>query len=84
MNDGNKRPSYFSGNWKPKLEDRPDCYVNFLYNSRILEVKGAELIASEAFSAPVTLRFPRVVAIRYDKDWNEALKLEELTNMQND
>jgi hypothetical protein len=30
------------------------------------------------------MRFPRVVAIRYDKDWNEAMKLEDLTNMQND
>ena len=32
----------------------------------------------------MTLRFPRVVAIRYDKDWNEAMKLEDLMNMQND
>lgn len=60
-----------SGNWKPKLEDKPDCYVNSLCNSRILEVKGAQLISSQAFGAPVTFRFPRVVKIRYDKDWNE-------------
>ena len=73
-----------TGNWKPKLEDRPDCYINKLENSRILEVKGAELISSEAFGAPVTLRFPRVASIRYDKDWNEAMKLQDLLNMQND
>jgi hypothetical protein len=35
-----------------------------------MEVKGAEFMASEAFGTPVTLRFPRVVAVRYDKDWN--------------
>lgn len=84
LNDHNKKPSFLVGNWKPKLEDRPDCYINKLENSKILEVKGAELISSEAFGAPVTLRFPRVVSIRYDKDWNEAMKLEELVNMQND
>ena len=30
LNDGNKKPSYLVGNWKPKLEDRPDCYLNKL------------------------------------------------------
>lgn len=33
---GTRKPSYISCDWKPKLEDRPDCYINFLYNSRIL------------------------------------------------
>ena len=58
------------GNWKPKLDDKPDCFINNLTNSIILEVKAAEFISSEAFGAPITLRFPRVEKIRYDKDWN--------------
>jgi DNA ligase-4 len=70
QNDGNKKPSFLVGNWKPKIDDRPDCYISSLPNSVILEVKGAELMASDTFGAPVTLRFPRVVKIRYDKDWN--------------
>lgn len=42
------------------------------------------MIASDAFAAPVTVRFPRVAKIRYDKDWNEAMTLEDLKNMQNE
>ena len=78
LNTGNLKPSYLVGNWKPKLDDKPDCYINYLPNSLILEVKAAELIASDAFGAPVTVRFPRVAKIRYDKDWNEAMDLNRL------
>lgn len=42
------------------------------------------MIKSDAFCAEKTLRFPRVVKIRYDKDWNEALKFEDLQVMMSE
>lgn len=39
------------------------------------------MIKSDAFAAEKTLRFPRVVKIRYDKDWWEGLKMEELQDL---
>ena len=65
------------------MDDRPDCYVDYPQHSVILEVKAAELIKSEAFGAEKTLRFPRVVKIRYDKDWNEGLNFEDLQEFIN-
>lgn len=35
------RPQYLVGEWKPKLDDRPDCYINYPQNSVILEVRAA-------------------------------------------
>ena len=50
-------------------------------HSVVLEVKAAEIIRSNAFLTEYTLRFPRVVKIRYDKDWNECLDEEDLFKM---
>jgi ATP-dependent DNA ligase len=44
-----------------------------LMNSVILEVKAAEIVASENFATDCTLRFARTMKIRYDKDWAEGL-----------
>lgn len=49
-NEG-RRPNYIVGNWKPKLDDKPDCYIDSPQNSVVLEVKAAELIKSDAFGA---------------------------------
>jgi hypothetical protein len=41
------------------------------------------MIKSDSYPARFTLRFPRVVKIRYDKDWSEAettKNIEELSN----
>ena len=51
-------------------------------NSVVLEVKGAELMGTGFFSLPLTLRFPRVVCVRDDKDPEDCTKLSELQNMQ--
>ena len=36
-----------------------------------MELKGYDITPTDQFSADVTLRFPRVAKIRYDKNWNE-------------
>lgn len=41
------------------------------------------MITSDSYPTRFTLRFPRVVKIRYDKDWSEAetvKNIEELSN----
>ena len=50
-------------------------------NSIILEVKAAEIVQSETFPSKVTLRFPRVVKTRFDKNWSDVLKYEELIKL---
>ena len=50
------------------MGDNPDVYINNPSQSVLLEVKGAELIKANTFPTKMTLRFPRVVQIRYDKD----------------
>ena len=47
----------------------------------ILEVKAAEFIKTISFPCDYTLRFPRVIKIRYDKDWNECMTYEEMQKM---
>ena len=43
------RPDFVVGNWKPKADDKPDCWINSVNNSVLLEVKAAEMIKSDAF-----------------------------------
>jgi len=65
------------------LQDRPDCWISNLTKSIILEVKAAEMTVSESYPTGYTLRFPRVVKIRYDKDWNEAQTMNDIKEMSN-
>ena len=41
------------------------------------------MIASDSYPTGYTLRFPRIVKIRYDKDWNEAERVEALEELSN-
>ena len=51
----------------------------------MLEIKASELLASTVYQAGgFTLRFPRVVRVRYDKDWNEAMSKEDFEQLIND
>ena len=70
--------------WKPAAQDRPDLVLNDLEQSVVLEVKASELMVSEAFPTKCTLRFPRVLKIRYDKSWNDAMKRDQLEKLISD
>jgi len=78
--DLKNRPSYFT-TWNPSTADNPDCYIDNPAESVVFEIKAAELIQSTTFASDYTLRFPRVVKIRYDKDWFEALTESEMYEM---
>lgn len=60
------------------MGDNPDVYINTPKDSILLEVKGAELCKAIAFPTKFTLRFPRCMKIRYDKDWFECMNKKEL------
>lgn len=72
------------GCWKSlKRGDYPNYVVKDPERSVLFEVKAAELVSSTTFATKFTLRFPRVVRIRYDKPVSECLtdvELEELAN----
>jgi DNA ligase-4 len=48
-----------------------------------VQIKAAQLVPSEKYKVGFTLRFPRVVKFRLDKDWNECMKAEELILLAN-
>lgn len=75
--------SIATSNWKPTMNIRPDVIISDLSQSVILEVKAAELLLTDQYPTKCTLRFPRVVRIRYSdsKLWNEAMTKEDLDKM---
>lgn len=61
----------------PPCKEKPDVWIE-PKNSRILQVKAAQIVPSEKFMTRYTLRFPRVQKVRLDKNWNDAMDWNEL------
>ena len=55
------------------MSDRPDAFIADPSKSIVLEVKAGEVVPSDVYPCRYTLRFPRVLKIRFDKDWHEGL-----------
>jgi DNA ligase-4 len=66
------------------MADRPDVYVSDLKKSVVLEIKATEIMASDSYPTKCTLRFPRVVKIRYDKPADEAMTRQDLEKVIKD
>ena len=67
--------------WKPmKSDDVPDFWYEPRH-SHLMQVKAAEVVDTDQFNALLTLRFPRVENIRFDKDWNECLTYIDLKKL---
>ncbi|CAN7940810.1 unnamed protein product [Ixodes hexagonus] len=64
----------------PGHKERPDLYVE-PRDSVVLQVKASELTRSSQFRTGITLRFPRVSTVRYDKPWHDVLSFAELTEL---
>ena len=56
----------------------PDFVVRDPKTSPIWEIKAAEYTPSTSTGAGISMRFPRVVKVRDDKDWKTATNLTEL------
>lgn len=63
------------------MSDRPDVYITDVSKSVVLEIRAGELVVSDQYPTLYTLRFPRVLRIRYDKPWDEAFSEKDLREM---
>lgn len=62
-------------------KEKPDLYLD-PSDSVVLQIKASELVRSSNFRTGITLRFPRVVDIRYDKPWQDVLSYAELCELE--
>lgn len=63
------------------LKEKPDVWIE-PQHSRVLQIKAAQVVPTDKFRTPVTLRFPRVTKLRTDKSWREATTLEEVMQLR--
>ncbi|KAG2197468.1 hypothetical protein INT47_003076 [Mucor saturninus] len=56
--------------------ERPDKLIHY-EDAIVVEIKGTEIIQSLQFGLQHTLRFPRMVRFRPDKDWKDIMTLSE-------
>lgn len=63
------------------LKEKPDLYLEPC-DSVVLQIKASELVRSSQFRTGITLRFPRVAAIRHDKPWQDVLSYAELCELE--
>ncbi|TNN20512.1 DNA ligase 4 [Schistosoma japonicum] len=75
-----KHPNSDSTEWLCVNSERPDVWIP-PESSLVLQLHGAELTQSDSYSSGLTLRFPRVVAIRHDKCWRDSMSLSELIQL---
>ena len=78
-----RMPPPLYGRWVPSMSDRTDVYITDISKSVVLEIRAGELQVSDQYPTMYTLRFPRVLKIRYDKNWDEAFSHEDLQDMIN-
>jgi DNA ligase-1 len=62
-----------------KKELKPDVLIE---PKLVLEIAADEITKSPSHSAGLALRFPRLVKIRQDKDWQQATTLQELEEIR--
>ncbi|CAH8560589.1 unnamed protein product [Dicrocoelium dendriticum] len=72
-----RKPNVGMTEWLRVTTERPDVWIA-PQHSVALQIHASELVPTESYAARLTLRFPRVVAIRDDKSWQECVTLEEL------
>ncbi|XP_068249304.1 DNA ligase 4 [Palaemon carinicauda] len=61
--------------------EKPDVWINPL-KSCVVQVRAAEVVKSLFYQTGVTLRFPRVEKVRYDKPWYDVLTTKELNELE--
>lgn len=77
--DAHRAPPWLGG-WRGSGKAKPDAILDAPSNGFVMEIRAAEIIPSDDYEFGHTLRFPRaVVAMRTDKDWNDACTQAELT-----
>ncbi|EZG55306.1 DNA ligase, partial [Gregarina niphandrodes] len=70
--------------WSPSATSEKPDYVILPQHSIVMEIMGAELVPSEVFDLPYTLRFPRAVkgkAFRRDKNYDEISTVADIKDI---
>lgn len=76
----NSPPSFYQVTNNSK--ERPDVWIENPDKSIILSITSdIRTISSEVFSAPYSLRFPRIDRVRYDKPWHECLDVQSFVEL---
>ncbi|GAA27477.2 DNA ligase 4, partial [Clonorchis sinensis] len=75
-----KRPNTGFTEWLKVTTERPDVWIA-PQHSVTLQLHASELISSGSYATGLTARFPRVVAVRDDKPWQDCLTMEELVRL---
>ncbi|KAF7261200.1 hypothetical protein EG68_01690 [Paragonimus skrjabini miyazakii] len=78
-----KNPNSGFTEWLRVSTERPDVWIA-PQHSVTLQIHAAELVSTNAYAAGLTPRFPRVVAIRNDKSWQDCLTTDELIRLNVD
>ncbi|TMW55054.1 hypothetical protein Poli38472_013816 [Pythium oligandrum] len=79
--DNDNIPAHFNG-WRPQKSDlKPDVWIDPRH-SKILEVYGFELTFTTLYQTGLTIRFPRVKAIRHDKPWYQCMSVQDLNTIR--
>eukprot|EP00667_Euglena_gracilis_P001394 EG_transcript_1394 len=77
--DRTRMPPHFCG-WEVAADDVPDMWVP-PEDSLVMEVKGYSFVPTTKFKVGHTVRFPRMLRIRYDKSPEQATSLAELRTL---
>ena len=81
---GTPAPDYLGG-WVPSAKTRPDKFIRTIDSdvaSVVLEIKGSEIFDTPDFPLGYTVRFARVVRIRFDKPLSEAATSDDILRMK--
>jgi len=63
-----------------QCKDKPHVWIEPKH-SKVLEVRATQIVLSEKYKAGYTLRFPRVLKIRNDKNFKQTMNFEELLSL---
>lgn len=64
-----------------KLKEKPDMWIK-PSDSIVFQVKAAQVVISDEYGLGFTLRFPRFVSIRRDRDWTTALSVNGFRDLK--
>uniref|UniRef100_H2ZIX8 DNA ligase 4 n=1 Tax=Ciona savignyi TaxID=51511 RepID=H2ZIX8_CIOSA len=67
--------------WLRVTKEKPDVYIH-PRDSIVVQVRATEILASASYAANCTLRFPRLISLREDKSYLDALDTIQLENLR--
>uniref|UniRef100_A0A183B0C1 DNA_LIGASE_A3 domain-containing protein n=1 Tax=Echinostoma caproni TaxID=27848 RepID=A0A183B0C1_9TREM len=78
-----KHPNTGPTEWLRVTTERPDVWIA-PQNSITFQIHASEMTPSASYATGLTLRFPRIVAVREDKSWQDCLTLKELQQLNSE